>query len=133
MVYPVMIPTACPAFDLAKAHYAKYPDLNFADDLLDYMRTGFVVSRPKCFAMFKAVKHGEGFAWYIRYAIGDLIELLMCMPCYLPKLVFCRNNKADQMRVVSTDRLAKLAALRAKRITAHAVFTEGQSNEDIKN
>lgn len=101
------------AFDLAKLFYAQYADLNFEDDLLEYLRFGFVCSRPHLFAMARVVEHEGETMWYIRIAIGDIVELLTVLPFHLDKICFCRNNRADQMRICSTNELARLARRRA--------------------
>jgi hypothetical protein len=96
------------AFDLARLFYARV-GLNFEDDLVDYMRTGFVVTRPHLFAMVKPILHEGERIWYIRIIVGNLAEAIACMPCWLPKVAFCRNNNADKMVVVDTKRAIELS------------------------
>lgn len=121
LIRPLLFHVEHPAFDLAKLFYAQYPDLSFEDDLLDYMRTGFVVVRPHLFAMAKVIDYKGERMWFARIAIGNLVELLQVLPFYLPKICFCRNNRADHMRICSTKRLAQLAwQLKGKRQWAAA-------------
>ena len=109
MIRPLVLRGEHSAFDLARLFYAQYANLNFEDDLIDYMRNGFVTVRPHLFGMFKAIIHDGERIWFIRIAVGNIMELLACLPCMLPKLAYCRNNQGDKMVVVSTDRLIQLA------------------------
>lgn len=114
IIRPLLFDTDGPcAFDLAKLFYAQYSEHSFEDDLIDYMRTGFVFIRPKMFAMAKVADRNGEKMWHVQLAIGNLIELLMAMPFKLKWICFCRNNKADQMRVCRLDRLVRLAARQA--------------------
>lgn len=113
LIRPLLF-TDNPAFDLAKLFYAQYPDLNFAEDLLDYMRTGFVCSRPNLFVMAKVINYQSEVMWFCRIAIGNLVELLLAMPFYMERIAFCRNNRATSMRICSTKRLCELAKRNAR-------------------
>ena len=73
------------------------------------MRNGFVVARPHLFAMVKPIEYGGERIWYIRIIVGNLAEAIMCMPCYLPRVAFCRNNQPDSMVVVDTKRAIELS------------------------
>ena len=115
VIHPLILSKEVCAFDQAKAYYEKFPEVKFEDDFLDYCRNGFVVSRPNCFAMVKVFLYKGIPAWFIRFAVGDLVELITCLPAFLPKIAFCRNGKSDQMRVVSTKRLLQLAFRNAKK------------------
>ncbi len=94
------------AFDIARDNYAKYSGLNFWDDLLYYLRTGFVVSRPTCFAMGRPIEHEGRRGWFIQMAVGEIGELLLCVPCPLDFVAWCRSND-DNMRVVEWDHFVK--------------------------
>ncbi len=88
------------AFDVAQQNYAKYSGLNFAEDLVYYLRTGFVVSRPHLFAMFRPIWHEGKRGWFVQMAVAsDIRELLTCVPCDLDFVAFCRSND-DNMRVI---------------------------------
>jgi len=71
--------------EYAIMHYRKNSQVDFFKDLADYMKEGIVVVRPTCFLMCKLVwitteKHGVKHAWFVRYGVGDLRELLQCLP-----------------------------------------------------
>src|SRR4030095_280433 len=91
----------------------------FYKDLFNYLVTGFVVSRPTCFAMFRIIDIGKNGkkepAWFVRYACGDIAELLKSMPGYLPYICFCRDNE-ERVRKYSVDRLlAKHRAMQQRK------------------
>lgn len=109
MIRPLVLRGEHSAFDLARLFYAQYSNLSFESDLIDYMRNGFVTVRPHLFGMFKAIMHEGERIWFVRIAVGDLMELLSCLPCILPKLAYCRNNQGERMVVVSTERLIEVA------------------------
>jgi hypothetical protein len=75
--------------------------LNFEDDLVEYLKSGFVYSSPTSFALAKVVNvasEESGLvepAWFVRYAGGNLIEMLTRLPVHFRKIVFCRNNKGS--------------------------------------
>ena len=111
-----LLPKMC-AYDCALAFYSNFSDLNFADDLCDYLRTGFVWSRPTMFAMAKIIRLDSGeFAWFVRIAVGNFKEILSVLPAYLPKICWVRNNKRN-LRVYSTDRLYKWARYKFREVT----------------
>ncbi len=116
LIRPLLLQTDGPcAYDLAQRFYAQYSELNFEDDLIDYMRHGFVITRPHLFAMVKVIQFEDEPIWYIRCIIGNLIEAIMCLPCILPKMAFCRNNNADNMVVVDTKRLIEIATRKQRK------------------
>lgn len=84
-------------------------EVNFEQDVTEYLEHGCVVSQPNLFAMAKmiALPSGER-AWFIRMAVGPLDKLLECLPCYLPKICFCRRGD-QRVREYSLDRLAAIA------------------------
>jgi hypothetical protein len=115
LIRPLLMNSGMSAFDLARLFYEQYSDLNFESDFIDYLRSGYVVSRPKLFAMARPIEHEGERMWYIRIAVGKVWELALVLPYPLDKICFCRNNRANEMRVVGTDRLLRLALLQAKR------------------
>jgi hypothetical protein len=105
--------------DYTRMWYALFSEVLFEDDLSEYLRNGCIVSRPTCFMFYRpcniaAEGEPDEIAWYIRFAYGNLLELLNAFPAHLPKLVFYRagfgrtkvNNK---MRVCSYDKMMRLA------------------------
>jgi hypothetical protein len=108
---------------VAKLYYDAFSRVPFLDELDDYLLNHCVVSRPTCFAMFRLhnlAKDGEPEepAWFVRFAYGNLLELLSIMPAYLPKICFCRNKLGrpfdEKMRIYSVDRLMALAYRKEK-------------------
>jgi len=97
------------AFDIAVENYKKYSGLNFWDDLMYYLRTGFVVSRPSCFAMGRPIERDGKRGWFIQIAVGNIGELITCLPCKLDFVAFCRNND-ENMRVIDFDTYVKKVA-----------------------
>ena len=115
------------AFDRARAFYAPFenhpdPDkrLCFEDDVAEYLRFGFVVSRPTCFAMAKVINIAPEEtnlvepAWFIRFAVGSLEEVLTLLPVALPKIVWCRRNDG-KLRIYKTATLYRIARARIKK------------------
>jgi hypothetical protein len=115
MVRPLLMNTTTPAFYRARAFYRQFPDLSFEDDLVEYMRTGYVCIRPNLFALARPIEHEGERMWFIRFSLGSLAELITVLPCYTDKICFCRNNRADKMRIVSTKRLSQLALRQARK------------------
>jgi hypothetical protein len=109
MIRPLLVRQDKSAYDLARLFYAQYSDLNFQDDLVEYMRHGYVVVRPNLFAMVRPIFHEGERIWYIRLIVGNLAEAISCMPCWLPKVAYCRNNQGDKMVVVDTKRAIELS------------------------
>ena len=97
------------AFDVARANYAQYSGLDFGQDLLHYLREGFVVSRPTLFAMGKPIEHEGRRGWFIQIAVGEIGELITVFPCRLDFVAWCRNND-DNMRVVEWNAYIKKVA-----------------------
>lgn len=83
-------------------------EVSFEKDLTDYLEHGVVISQPNLFGMAKmiALPSGER-AWFIRMAVGPLDKLLECLPCYLPKICFCRRSDG-RVREYSLERLAAI-------------------------
>jgi hypothetical protein len=88
------------AFREAQADYQRFSGIDFADDLLDYLEHAFVVSRPNLFAMARPIEFRGKRGWFIRYAIGNLLELVTVLPCPLEFIAFCRDNDGI-MRIVN--------------------------------
>jgi len=87
---------------------------NFGEDLLDYMRNGFVWSRPQFFLMAKPIDGGSigrpgQRGWFVQMLVGSLGELLTVIPCPLDFVAFCRNND-DNMRIIDFEHCVKMAA-----------------------
>jgi hypothetical protein len=97
------------AFDVAQSNYAKYSGLDFGTDLLHYLREGFVVSRPTAFAMGKPIELNGKRGWFIQIAVGNIMELILCLPFRLDFVAFCRNND-DNLRVIDFDKYVKRVA-----------------------
>lgn len=90
-------------------------DVSFEEDVADYLANGIVIARPDLFGMAKLIalpKTGDR-AWFVRMAVGPLDRLLECLPCYLPKICFCRRNDG-RVREYSLKRLATIAARERK-------------------
>lgn len=100
-----------PAIDVASECYAKWRgDVNFMTDLADYLRHGVVIARPDIFGMAKIIDWQGEPTWFVRIAVGDLRELLAALPCYLPKICFCRRGGV-RVRVYPLRRVAELTGL----------------------
>lgn len=87
------------AYEEAKRYYREHSELNFHNDLFDYLQNGFVISRPNLFVMFKPIVHKGRKGWFVRFAIGNFLELLTLMPCPLEFIAFCRDNDKD-LRII---------------------------------
>jgi hypothetical protein len=109
MIRPLVMRGEHSAFDLARLFYAQYSNLNFEADHIYYHRNGYVISYPRMFGMFQPIHHEGERIWYIRIAVGNLLELLGALPFMLPKFAFCRNNHGDKMVVVDAERLIEVA------------------------
>lgn len=95
------------AYAYARLHYLTFPRCTFEDDLLDYLKNGFVVSRPNLFAMAKVIVHPRNpsvAAWFIRYACGETRYLIDVLPFWLDWIVWCRNDDG-RLRIYRTERL----------------------------
>lgn len=98
----------------AQELYRKHSKIPFAIDLMDYLYSGYVVSRPTCFAMAKVTnlaKKGEPdkWAWFIRCAVGEIRQLLLCLPGKLPYICFSRSGK-DDFRAYQMQRFVELVS-----------------------
>jgi hypothetical protein len=87
------------AFGVAVENYRKYSRLNFWDDLLYYLQTGYVICQPTIFAMFRPIERDGKRGWFVQMAVGEIGELLRYVPCPLDFIAFCRNDD-DDMRVI---------------------------------
>jgi hypothetical protein len=101
MIRPLILNGESPAFLLAEAHYIRHGK-SFMRVLLDFLINGFVVSRPHLFAMGKPIERDGKRGWFIEYAVGNMLELLTCLPCKLDFIAFCRDED-DNMRVIDFD------------------------------
>lgn len=84
----------CPwnAFKEAARHYESFKELDFAEDLFEYLRNGYVISTPTAFGLFRPIEWNGKRGWFVRYAIGNLAECITHFPCPLDFIAFCRNN-----------------------------------------
>ena len=108
---------------VAKLYYDAFSTVAFVDELDDYLLNHIVVARPTCFALARLINlapqgEPEEPAWFVRFAYGNLRELLSTIPAYLPKIAFCRNKLGkpfdEKMRIYSLDRLRALAYRKEK-------------------
>ncbi len=106
MISPLIWYEGESAFDVARRVYAKYSKLNFFEDFMHYLRSGFVVTRPNLFVMGKPIVVDERRGWFIQMACGQLGEILSVVPVKLDFFAFCRNND-DNMRVIEWDHFVK--------------------------
>jgi hypothetical protein len=97
-----------PAIQVARMHYLEHTDLNFEADLQDYLANGFVCSRPSVFGMVKLVAWKGEPAWFVRMAVGNVLELRQILPWPLETLLFCRNNQKDVVREYSLSRIDRM-------------------------
>jgi hypothetical protein len=108
------------AIGVAKLAYqnwqAKVPPekrIKFEDELMDYLCSGFVVSRPTIFAMMKIIDVAEEgaaerkLAWFVRVAVGDLRELTGIFAVPLPYMALYRHGDS-KMRVYPFHRTIAL-------------------------
>ena len=107
-----------PAVDIARECYKQWMGaVTFEQDLVDYLRTGIVIARPDIFMLAKVIDIApEGApakepAWFVRMGVGDLRTLVVELPAYFPKIIFCRRNDR-RGREYSFDRLMHLALRR---------------------
>jgi hypothetical protein len=105
--YPLKEGTV-PAIQVARRFYLEHTDLNFEADLQDYLVTGFVCSRPSVFGMVKLIEWKGEPAWFVRMAVGNVLELRQILPFPLETIVFCRNNQKDVLRVYSLSRIDRM-------------------------
>ena len=97
-----------PAIQMARIHYLEHTNLNFEADLQDYLHNGFVCSRPSVFGMVKLIEWKGEPAWFVRMAVGNVVELRSILPFPLETIVFCRNNQKDVVRVYSLSRIDRM-------------------------
>lgn len=108
---------------LAQAHhdYAAH-GLDFGEDLVAYLRNGFVFATPDHLILGRpiATKQGTAWladysqadAWFVKYATGtDLPRIIGMMPFPLPFLAwgrFFKGKDDDSIRIYRTDRVRQL-------------------------
>jgi hypothetical protein len=113
LIQPLKFDTC--AFRTAIEHYEKIPGVSFVDDLTDYLANGFVVSRPTVFAMAKPIERESKRGWFIRFACGNMAELLTCLPCPLEFVAFFRDkDKVPRMRICGWDTFIRIAIMKAR-------------------
>jgi hypothetical protein len=108
--------------------YDLVSDVPFEEELSDYIRNGFVVSTPTMIMLFRLCNlaeegRPEEVAWYIRFAYGNLYQLIDALPCYLPKICFSRYHAGrrldKKLRIYNFYRLRKIALARRKEGRQH--------------
>lgn len=87
------------AYQIAKEDYKKNFNKSFNKDLLHYLKNGFVVSRPWLFAMGNEIERDGKRGWFIQMAVGNIQELITCLPYKLDFLAFRRSGN-ENMRIV---------------------------------
>lgn len=103
------------AYELARKEYAKYnknrPKKDrcyFHKDVNDHLKNGgVVISRPDIFALAKVIELDGRRGWFVRFALGNMVQLLMQLPCVLPFIAFCRKDK--NMRIVELGEFVRKA------------------------
>lgn len=116
-IRPIKIGRCC--FDEAREFYLLHTELNFEDDLLEYLKDGYVFSGPTFFALARIHNIAPEDtnlvqpAWFIRCAVGDLLDLLRQMPVHFEFMVWCRNNEehGQKLRQWKTTEVFRLAML----------------------
>lgn len=84
---------------------------DFAADVIDHHRIGFVYSLPGVFLMAKAVQLDDNrTAWFIHHAAGDVRTLFAVLPFPLDWIAFRRPLRSGdtRLRVYSSDRIRRL-------------------------
>ena len=87
--------------------YGRHSNLNFWQEATLYLNQGYLISTPAIFAMGYWIKLKEEPAFFIRYAVGRLDELVSHLPKGTKWAAFCRNGE-DDIRRYSLDRLSSL-------------------------
>ena len=116
LIRPVMLQGGTCAFDVMQLMYKAFndPRMDFASDLLDYARHGFVRISVSSMALAKVCRDGQGNYWFIRSAVGNLLELINMLPFFLPRIAWCRNNE-KVLRMYDTRMLFKIVKRQVER------------------
>jgi len=95
------------AYSQAEAWYQENSPVSLEQDLEEYHRNGFVITRPTSIALFKIILLNDGSpSWFVRFALGDRSELISLIPCFLPKICFCRHGQLN-IREYDMEQLMK--------------------------
>jgi hypothetical protein len=94
------------AIDVARECYDKWGLNDFDMELAAYLEDGMVIVRPDLLMLAKIIDIGDGPAWYIRMAVGNLKSILLALPVFLPKICFTRHGE-HRMRFYSLKRIAR--------------------------
>lgn len=95
-------------FEQAEALYAGRPDMDFAQDLKDHMRYGYVLANPNCIAMIRPVVKDwipsvirlpwvsaypeTADCWFVWLLCGSLKEAVKHLPYRLPWVGFAQRG-----------------------------------------
>jgi hypothetical protein len=123
------------AFEKARMFYMQFAGLHFEDDVLEYLKMGWVYSSPTSFAMACVIniapENAEYIepAWFIRTVIGDLMEALngLWMQHRLEYVVWCRNNEEGGTRL-RKYKMKRMFAL-ARKLKLRAGSAEAYSRD----
>ena len=104
--------------DVTREHYQKKSLIPFDLELLDYMRNGIVISLPTAFGMGRIInlaKEGQPLrlAFFVRWAAGNLADLVLAIPTDLKEIAFCRREDG-KMRIWPLKRLVQLGKRKRK-------------------
>jgi len=100
-------------------HYRTKSLVPFDLELLEYMRNGIVISLPTAFGMGRIInlnkEEGEPLrlAFFVRWACGNLSDLVLAIPGDLREIAFCRREDG-KMRIWPLRRLIELAKRKRK-------------------
>ena len=95
---------------LAQYWYSQHSTLNFISDLNHYLFEGQILSTPGVFVMGKFVDIAAEKVFFVRFACGDLEELVQHILKEAKWIAFCRNN-CGNLRKYSVDRLKELSSM----------------------
>lgn len=118
MIFPVIMlpPEEVCAFEQMRRLYQSFndPKVKFWEDFFHYSEHGYVRISPTAMAFAKPCRDKDGEYWFIRAAVGPILELLAMLPSYLPRIMWCRNNEPT-LRIYKTERLFKIAVAQMKK------------------
>jgi hypothetical protein len=77
---------------------------NFYDVLATYLQYGVVISRKDLFVMAREIEHEGEPAWFCRFSVGKVKDLIAQTPYPLKWLCYTRRDEIT-LRAVRLDRL----------------------------